>query len=195
METTLSISLTGEQQQYRNVGGKCSKMIIFSFLVVILISVQVVAASCFSFYLLKQQMQNEEPNSKSSESARCSTHWTASSSSPNNEKLAWINETGQAFTGNCTEYNENEQSLQKKNGNYFVYVQVTFKDVSNVEFIIKYDDMEILRNSREAKYPGSKSVYFGSIYQLREDTKIFIKANTLSIKYGEEMTFFGLFEV
>ncbi|XP_067845859.1 tumor necrosis factor ligand superfamily member 6-like [Heptranchias perlo] len=184
--------------------GKCPRVLFYWSLVIMLTSGQVLAASCLTFYFLNKQLQNvtERLVIVQPSVEKCITHWTGSTKShqgPGEEEktLAWETVSGQVFTGDCTEYKENATSLEiKRAGNYFVYVQVMFKGHSNnVKFIMDFDGIPKIQNSRNSTGQDSKTVYFGSTYKLRPGTKIFVRSNPKYVQFGESKTFFGLFEL
>ncbi|XP_067893909.1 CD40 ligand-like isoform X1 [Heterodontus francisci] len=194
----------GEAETPRTARGKCSRILSYWSLVIMIISLQVFAASCLSFYFLGKQLQNAtehlEKEFRKELMTKCITHWTVSPKSrqgpgEGEKTLAWETTSGQIINGNCTAYNESEQSMEIKNaGFYFIYVQVKFKSHSQtVKFIMDFGGKEKVQNSRRPAVRGA--VYFGSTYKLPPGTKIFVKANPQTILFHETETFFGLFEL
>ncbi|XP_067893910.1 uncharacterized protein [Heterodontus francisci] len=141
----------GEAETPRTARGKCSRILSYWSLVIMIISLQVFAASCLSFYFLGKQLQNAtehlEKEFRKELMTKCITHWTVSPKSrqgpgEGEKTLAWETTSGQIINGNCTAYNESEQSMEIKNaGFYFIYVQMLpdpLSDPSTFFFAVTY---------------------------------------------------------
>ncbi|XP_043555839.1 uncharacterized protein LOC122554603 isoform X2 [Chiloscyllium plagiosum] len=187
--------------------GKYRRALFHWSLVLIVIMVQVLAASYLSFYLLRTRLQDTaerlgKMHGDALSPEKCATHWTAafpdSNETGEDQALAWQNRIGQVFTGNCAEYNATDKSLEiKSDGYYFIYVQVMLKaNWTSVKFILIMDGKnEIERNSRTASELNSNTVIFGSTYRLRQGSKILVKSNPKYVRVQETDTFLGLFKL
>ncbi|XP_048395884.1 uncharacterized protein LOC125456628 [Stegostoma tigrinum] len=206
MDVTVPLSETGVPLKAR---GKCQRAMFHWSLVIMIIMVQVLAASCVSFYLLRTQLQKPTEHLKktcgtepAAKKQKCATHWTVASPDNNetdeDQALAWQNRTGQVFTGDCTVYNTTDKSLEiKSDGYYFIYVQVMLKaNWHSVKFILNMDGKnEIERNARTSSELRSNTVIFGSTYRLRRGTKVLVKSNPKYVLVQETDTFLGLFQL
>uniref|UniRef100_H3A0K6 TNF superfamily member 15 n=2 Tax=Latimeria chalumnae TaxID=7897 RepID=H3A0K6_LATCH len=138
---------------------------------------------------------------------------TPPQSGPGKPSLQWEDHLGIAFTEDGMKY-EDGSLVIPRNGDYFVYAQVTFRaslreenkgkqQIQHVSQCVTRmargypEPSEILSGSKSFNETGNwyETIYLGAAFQLREGDKLFVNVTDLALVdfYKDHKTFFGAF--